>query len=156
MLSSKEISQYLLSISKKYNIDLTEIGGYNWVFGIPYRFPKYQFYDLVNELENFCKNQDMEYNLEEAIDGVPIMIEIKGLRNVEDFYEGGRSLYERPDFWNNKPVALSQRISVDKKLNKDIDDVENDKFDNLSEEEKDLITLHRLKKKYGENFEKMI
>lgn len=155
----KRIIDHLIDIAKEYDVDLTEIGGYNWVFGIPHEFSKSKFYSLSKRLEHLCEDTGYEFNTEIAYDGVPIMIEIKGLADVADFYEGGRDLNQKQHFWDDKPRAMCQVVKLDNLLNKDISEVEKKKeseFGNLSDEEKDLITIHRLKQKYGEKFDKMV
>lgn len=158
-------------IAQKYKVELTEIGGYDWIFqmtGSP------EMNNLVMEVKNLIKNDtNLEIHLErDRKDGIPIMFEIKGLRNSSDFYGGAKVLAASDkDFWKNKPKAMpSFKYSTEKEALESqkkelmslaeqvacaLENQKDEEFSGLTDEEKDLIRLFRLQKKYGDNFEKM-
>lgn len=152
---------YFALLGQKYNLDVTEIGGFDWLFGV--NGDAEDMNNLVLELEEYCKRQGLELHVErDRRENYPIMVEVKGLEKTEDFYAGSKQLNHRKGFWDNKPRALgsgfkhnteaeamaTMKAELVKSIEKD------DEFSNLTEEEKDIIRLYRLQKKYGDNFEK--
>lgn len=159
--SSNTHGNYFVLLGQKYNLDVSEIGGYDWLFGVNNNAEDMN--NLVLELEEYCKRQNLELHVErDRHENYPIMVEVKGLENTKDFYEGGKQLNQRKGFWDDKPRALgsefkhnteaeavaAMKAELEKSMEKD------NEFGNLTENEKDIIRLYRLQKKYGENLEK--
>ena len=136
---------FFILLAKKYNTDVTEIGGYDWTFRPPKREEDQN--DLVRELLDYGKDlPNYEVNIERERGGAYnsiIMIEVKGLICQSDFYQGSKSLYEAPDFWNGKPEALGY---IDEEREKKI----KAEREHILAEEKEKEEYEELKKKFEE------
>lgn len=96
---------YLSILGQQYNVDVTEIGGYDWLIGIPKE--KKDFDELSKKVEEYCEDNGLEFNVQVMM-GDPIAIEVKGLGQPNDFYQGGKELNSTKGFWDNKPKAYGQ------------------------------------------------
>lgn len=96
---------YLSILGQQYNVDVTEIGGYDWLIGIPKE--KKDFEELSKKVEEYCEDNELEFKVQ-MIGGDPIAIEVKGLGQSSDFYQGGKELNSTKGFWNSKPKAYGQ------------------------------------------------